>query len=81
MDDNIPGSELPRARTTASAMESADSDELGVGAELTGTAPALEDSEETTPAAKLLLVERGRGMFQPTTINANNKTLEQPTRR
>ena len=60
-------------------MESADSDKLGLGIELVVAATVFEDSEVTTPAAKLLLVKRGGGMFQQTT-NASYKTRTADTK-
>lgn len=53
------GSELPIAQTTVSAMESADKIEVELDAALPTAADASDDCEETTPATKLLLVERG----------------------
>lgn len=56
-------SELQTARTMASAMESAENNKLELGVVLATTATAFDDSEVTTPAAKLLLVEPGGGML------------------
>ena len=77
MEDRIVGSELPRARTTASAIESADNEELELGVELGVTVTVFDDAEEITPAAKLLLVERGGGMLNkqltPATTRGRNR--------
>lgn len=58
------GSELPIAQTTASAMESADKDKVELAAVLATMVKVLDDCEETTPAAKLSLVERRSGMLR-----------------
>lgn len=58
----------------ALAMESADNNELELGAVLAGMITAFEDAEVTTPAAKLLLLERVGGMLNQTS-NAKNKNM------
>ena len=58
----------------APAMESADNNKLELGVVLAGTAKAFEDAEVTTPAAELLLLERGGGMLNQTS-NAKNENM------
>jgi len=52
IEDKIMGNELPIARTTASAIESADKDEVELAAVLATTTEASDDCGETGPAAK-----------------------------
>ena len=56
-------------------MESAEKDEVELDAVLATPADASDDCEETTPADKLLLVERGGGMLRKQLTQKNEARI------
>lgn len=64
LEDKIVGSKLEIVRTMASAMEFAGKVEVELDAVLATMANTSDDCEETIPATKLLLVERGSGLLR-----------------